>query len=141
MNTLNDFFVRLSHLLKKDPRFKEEAYFFVMNALNRAVEKLEKPRHLTGQELLETLRDEAAAQFGPMATTVFHHWGVKNSLDFGLIVFNMVGEGILSKTESDRLEDFKSELFFDNLFDNESHYRFTEDGLNEMEKLKWQTKQ
>lgn len=141
MHSLNDFFARLSSILKKDARYKEEAYFFVMSALNRAMERLEKPRHLTGQELLSAIQTEAEAEFGPMAEAVFHHWGVKNSLDFGFIVFNMVEESLLSKTESDCLEDFKSELFFDNLFNNESNYRLCEGDLNEMEKMKWQNKQ
>ncbi len=140
MQPLDDFFTCLSRILKKDPRYKEEVYFFVMNALNHCMERLEKPRHITGQELLKAVQREAEEQFGPMAATVFNHWGVKNSLDFGMLVFNMVGEGVLSKTETDRLEDFKSELFFNNLFNDESNYRLTEKRSNEMEKLKWQTK-
>lgn len=141
MPALNDFFLRLSKVLKRDLRYRQEAYFFVMNALNRAAGRLERPRHLTGQELLEAIREEAQDQFGPMATTVFEYWGLKNSLDFGMLVFNMVEQGILSKTDTDRLEDFTNEVFFEKLFDHEFHYRLHEDGPNPMEKLKWQTKQ
>jgi uncharacterized repeat protein (TIGR04138 family) len=63
-----------------------------------------------------------------MASTVFQHWGIKNSLDFGHIVFNMVQEGILSKTETDSLEDFRDSVFFDNLFDHAAGYRLTDEG-------------
>ena len=103
---MNDFFARLASVLRKDPRFEKEAYLFVMAALGRTMERLDKPRHMTGAELMQGIRREAEDQFGPMAETVFNHWGVKNSLDFGHIVFNMVREGILSKTEEDSLEDF-----------------------------------
>ena len=135
MNYLNDFFVRLSAILKSDRRFKEEAYLFVMASLSRSIQNLEKPRHITGSELLRAIQQEAEDQFGPMAATVFEHWGIKNSLDFGLIVFNMVQEGILSKTEEDSLEDFKDAIFFQNLFDSVSGYRLRdEEGLLKVSK-------
>ena len=122
MGELNDFLKKLQTLLKEDQRFKEEAYFFVMASLGRALKALDNPRHVSGLELLKAVREEAEEQFGPMAGAVFHHWGVKNSLDFGMIVFNMVREGILSKTDEDRLEDFKDSVFFENLFDQDSGY-------------------
>ena len=124
---LGDFFRRVSGILKKDARFSEEAYLFVMTALSRVMQGLEKPRHVTGLELLRGIQEEAKEQFGPMAAAVLGHWGVKNSLDFGRIVFNMVQEGILSKTETDALEDFEDVLFFENLFDSVSGYRLEDE--------------
>ena len=106
MDEQNGFFMKLEALLKEDRRFKGEAYLFVMASLGRALKVLDKPRHVAGLELLKAIQEEAEQQFGPMAGAVFHHWGIKNSLDFGVIVFNMVREGILSKTDEDRLEDF-----------------------------------
>ena len=130
MNQLNDFFIRLGKVMKEDSRFKEDAYLFVMASLGRALEGLEKPRHITGAELLVSLRREAEDQFGPMATAVFHYWGIKNSLDFGEIVFNMVREGLLSKTEDDRIDDFRDSVFFENIFDQVSGYQLSsEDGV------------
>jgi len=127
MNHLNDFFIRLTNVLKRDPRFREEAYLFVMASLSRAIQGLEAPRHISGKELLKAIQAEAKEQFGPMAEAVFEHWGIKNSLDFGLIVFNMVQEGILSKTESDTLDDFEDTEFFQNLFDNVLGYRLMDE--------------
>ncbi len=131
MSDYGDFIGKLSNILKKDRSYREEAYLFVMAALSRAIESLEAPRHVTGRELLKWIQEEAEEQFGPMAVTVLHHWGVKNSLDFGHIVFNMVREGVLSKTETDCLEDFQDAVFFENLFDHVSGYR-----LHEEKKLK-----
>ena len=125
MNPLNDFLVRLGHVLKEDRRFKEEAYLFVMASLGRALKDLEKPRHISGGELLASIRGEAEDQFGPMAAAVFHYWGVKNSLDFGEIVFNMVREGLLSKTDNDQLDDFKDLAFFESLFDWTAGYQLS----------------
>lgn len=129
MSDARDFLTRLSRILKSDRRYREEAYLFVMAALGRAIEDLKKPRHVTGQELLGWIQQEAEEQFGPMAVTVLEHWGVKNSLDFGHIVFNMVEEGILSKTDADSLEDFRDAVFFQKIFDDASGYRIHEDAL------------
>lgn len=132
MSEYVNFFSRLSRVIEKDSRFKTEAYVFVMAALGRAIKNLKEPRHITGRELLKWMREEAEDQFGPMAETVFDYWGVKNSLDFGHIVFNMVQEGILSKTDSDSLEDFRDAVFIQNLFDDIAGYRL--DGKSAVKK-------
>lgn len=111
----DDLFTRLREILKEDTRFHEEAYLFVLSALERVVRKLDKPRHISGQEFLKGLQNEARDQFGPMAVTVLEHWGIRNSTDFGVIVFNMVRAGILLKTENDKLDDFVDEAFFNSL--------------------------
>jgi uncharacterized repeat protein (TIGR04138 family) len=72
--------------------------------------------HVTGQELLEGIRDLALNQFGPLAKTVFDHWGVKRCEDFGEIVFNMVEVGLLGKTEKDSRADFAGGYDFDEAF-------------------------
>ena len=127
MHALNDFFTRLSNILKNDRRFKADAYYFIMASLGRLMEKLKEPRHVSGCELLQAIRNEAEEQFGPMAETVLGHWGIKNSLDFGLIVFNMVQEGILTRQETDTLEDFKNEDFLQNIFNAKSGYRLPQE--------------
>ena len=124
-----------------DDRYKKDAYFFVMLSLGRITERLERPRHITAKELLKGIREEAEDQFGPMAETVFAHWGIKNSLDFGLIVFKMVQEGLLLKTEDDKLEDFKDRVFFQNIFDPISAYRLPQEGktgeARKAKKIEW----
>jgi len=62
--------------------------------------------HVTGQELLEGIRQYALQQYGPMTVTVFEEWGVNHCRDFGEIVFNMVESGLLQKTETDTRNDF-----------------------------------
>lgn len=129
MRGWNEFHEALKKVLSESPQYREEAYYFVMRALNRAVSKLSKPGHVKGQELLEALLQEAREEFGPMAITVLNYWGIKNSLDFGNIVFNMVGAGILIKQDSDVLKDFECQNFFDRLFDDQSEYQLYETEL------------
>jgi uncharacterized repeat protein (TIGR04138 family) len=73
-------------------------------------------RHVSGQELLNGIRQFALQQFGPMVVTVFEEWGIRHCRDFGEIVFNMVETGLLAKTEHDTREDFQNGYDFTEAF-------------------------
>ncbi|MBO4796591.1 MAG: hypothetical protein J5553_04315 [Verrucomicrobia bacterium] len=47
---------------------------------------------------------------------VFAEWGITRCEDFAEIVFNMVEEGMLSKTEQDSKEDFRKGFDFYDAF-------------------------
>lgn len=96
-----------------DPRFRREAYGFVMAALGTTVQALPpdrlgdpERRHLSGQELLLGAVSLARREFGLMAPTVFREWGISAAADLGTIVFQLVEAGQLSAREEDRPEDF-----------------------------------
>jgi len=98
-------------ILTKDSRYHREAYSFVKEALDHTQRTVRKQnrgrvRHVTGQELLEGIREFALTQYGPMAMSLLEEWGIHNSRDFGEIVFNMVDIGWLAKTEKDSRADF-----------------------------------
>ena len=107
----------MEKIVKKDKRYNAEAYNFVMEALHYTVSKLDKHRHVTGQELLEGIKEYALEQFGVMTGTVFEHWGVRRTEDFGEIVFNMVEAGLMGSTDTDSKDDFKSGYDFSEAFD------------------------
>ena len=73
----------------------------------------EPERHVTGQELCESIRLYALDQFGYMAKCVLNSWGVRSTSDFGTIVFNMIEIGQMRKTDNDRREDFDDVFDFD----------------------------
>ncbi len=111
----------LEQILAKDPRYHREAYSFVREALDFTQNLIRKQqtgqiRHVTGQELLDGIRQFALTQFGPMTTTVLEEWGVRCCRDFGEIVFNMVEIGLLAKTEKDSREDFEGGYEFEEAF-------------------------
>lgn len=96
----------------KDPRFHRDAYHFVREALDHTQKAIGNDnrgriRHVTGQELLNGIRDYALGQFGPMSMMVLEEWGIHNCQQFGEIVFNMVEIGLLAKTEKDSRDDFQ----------------------------------
>ena len=118
-----DFGKRLEAILEKDKRYKIDAYEFIMQALSFAQKKLKKKGHLSAKELLTGVKDLAFEQFGPMARTVLRHWGVNSTDDFGEIVFNMIENGLLFKTEEDSRDDFKAVYDFAEVFDSKK-YKF-----------------
>lgn len=116
-----DFDTALTPLLERDSRYGRGAYHFVREALDHTQALLLRrgetaPRHVSGGELLEGIREFALEQFGPMACTVFDDWGIRCCDDFGEIVFSMIDQGILSKTSQDLREDFKAGFDFDMAF-------------------------
>ena len=74
-------------VLVRDKRFEIGAYLFLYEALafTQKVLGRDSPdmptaeRHVTGQELLDGIRQYAAAKFGPLAPTVFRSWGLQRA--------------------------------------------------------------
>ncbi len=118
---MNDF-QRLSDITRNDPRYSLDAYLFVLEAIQHARTKFRKEKHVSGQELLEAIKDLALMRYGAMAIAVFEHWGIRQTIDFGHIVFNMVNNKILNKTEEDSIEDFRDYFDFKKVFVED--YRF-----------------
>lgn len=103
-----------------------EAYEFVQSGLTWTVTRVHEKTpegeslHVTGRQLSEGLREYAWSRWGLMARAVLERWNITSTLDFGRIVYALIEAGVLSKTESDRLEDFKSVYDFRTL---ETQYR------------------
>ena len=116
MKELDSFLEKIEKLMDENGHYKFEAYSFVMAALHHTVSKLKKARHVSGKELLEGIREYAIDQFGPYTLTVLNHLGVKETLDFGKIVFALVEAGVLRKQPEDKLEDFKDVYEFKKAF-------------------------
>jgi uncharacterized repeat protein (TIGR04138 family) len=113
-----DFYKTIEEICAKDNRYKPDGYEFVLQALHFTQNKLKRQGHLSGKELLEGIRDFAIEQYGPMAKTVLNHWGITETDDFGNIVFHLVEKKVLSKTETDSLDDFKDVYDFGVAFGN-----------------------
>ncbi|MBI3192615.1 MAG: hypothetical protein HYZ36_08115 [Pedosphaera parvula] len=126
MQTVN-FDEVVEKIVTQDPRYHHDAYHFVKDALDYTQKRVRKAganpadkanRHVTGQQLLEGIRDYGLQNFGPMTKHVFEEWGIRLCEDFGDIVFNLVehGNGMFGKTEEDSRNDFKGGYDFDEAF-------------------------
>ncbi len=126
MQTVN-FDEVVDKIVAKNPRYHRDAYHFVRESLDHTQNSVHKvaranqktiSRHVSGQQLLDGIREYALQQFGPMVLTVFEEWGVHRGEDFGEIVFNLVdnGNGLFGKTEQDSQDDFKGGYNFEEAF-------------------------
>lgn len=104
-------------LVRRNPRYAEPAYLFVLRALRRRLKALPSPRHVSGAELADAVRELALARFGPMARAVLEHWGIRSTADMGEIVFSLVDSGVLTKQPGDSREDFEGLYTFDEAFE------------------------
>jgi uncharacterized repeat protein (TIGR04138 family) len=118
MGEQRDFYQVVENICSQDSRYKPDSYEFIMQALHFTQAKLKREGHITGRELLEGIRHFSIEQYGPMAKTVLNHWGITKTEDFGNIVFNLVENKLLSKTETDTLDDFKDVYDFQAVFGN-----------------------
>src|SRR5438067_10905554 len=77
---------KLEEMVRRDPRYPLEAYEFVFAALTHTQRQLgrnpspepghEDEHHVSGQQLLEGIRDLALREFGLLARTVLRLWGI-----------------------------------------------------------------
>ena len=111
----------LASIIAQDPRYTEGAYVFLRESLDFTMKELAKPangegRHVSGSELLDGGRKLALREFGPMARTVLAAWGIRESVDVGHVVFNLIRHSVLGKSDRDRLEDFAGGFTFQDAF-------------------------
>lgn len=121
-----DFGEVVDAIRRDDPRYARRAYFFLREALDYTVTTVRKAElkagksrgsnHVTGQELVEGIREYALQQFGPLAHHVLTEWGITRCADFGEMVYQLIDHGVFSKTDSDRKEDFAELYDFETAF-------------------------
>lgn len=103
---------RLEHVVKKDGRFNMEAVFFVLRSLEIAA-SINAGKHISAKQLLTVCELLGWREFSFLAREVFEKWGVKNSRDFGQIVWLLVENDLLGKQDGDKESDFDDGFSFD----------------------------
>jgi uncharacterized repeat protein (TIGR04138 family) len=119
---MNDMKEKLRGIALRDGRFAPDAYYFLFESLEVAVELAGKKglqgaaRHVSGRDVLAGMREHALAIFGPLTPQVWRAWGIKDTLDWGRVVFVLVDAGMLKRQAEDRLEDFADGFDFERTF-------------------------
>ena len=103
----------------RESRYDEQAYLFVLSALEYTQSKLEARRHISAGELADSCRELALERFGLMARVVLERWGVHATSDIGEIVFTLVDLGFLVKQPTDSREEFVGLFDFEDAFDRD----------------------
>ena len=134
---MSTYHARLAQVLQRDPRYAYEAYEFVFAALSHTQKLLGRvpadegsipgaQHHVSGRELVHGVRDLALREFGLMARIVLHMWGINRTADFGDIVFNLVEENLMSKSDQDSRADFHDVFDLDQALVQEFHIELDE---------------
>ena len=118
-----EFFTIIDQICESDPRYKPDAYEFLMEALAFTQKKYKRFKHVSGEELLEGIKELLLHKFGPMTLLILGHWGIKRTEDFGNIVFNLVDNKILSKDSEDNIDSFQNGYDFAEVFDHDYRKR------------------
>jgi uncharacterized repeat protein (TIGR04138 family) len=103
----------------REPRFNEQAYLFVLSALELCQAQLAVRRHLSGTELAHACRQLALERYGLMARVVLEHWGIFATADIGDIVFTLVDLGFLLSQPQDSRDEFVGVFDFDSAFERD----------------------
>lgn len=109
----------MDRIRAKEQRFDEQAYLFVLAALEFCQSRLDARRHISGAELALGCRDLALDRFGVMARIVLEHWGINSTSDIGDIVFTLVDLGFLLSQPNDTRDDFADVYHFDSAFERD----------------------
>lgn len=124
MHELNQEFVeKIAALCRRKRRYRMGAYAFMQDAVLFTIDLNTREkgsdqgrRHISGQELLDKIRQLLLLKYGPMARQVLDYWGVAKTEDFGEIVFDMVALELLSVNPEDNIDDFAHGYDFEDAF-------------------------
>jgi len=110
---------QLDMLVCDDLRYSRNAYLFVFGTLGQTQGARESKAHIDCRSLAFAMGHYAKDLFGPYAKDVLNSWGVENTFDMGVVVFNLGEAGMLALSKEDRLDDFKDVFHFDEFFEGE----------------------
>ena len=126
-----EFYTIIDQICEGDPRYRPDAYEFVMEALAFTQRKFKRSKHVAGEELLEGIKNLLMHKFGPMTLRVLNHWGITRTEDFGNIVFNLVDNKVLSKDSEDNIDSFQNGYDFNEVF-NQGYRKQLEKRISRM---------
>ncbi len=107
----------VARLQQSGAPFDERAFLFVLAGLEYLQTRLPERRHVSGAEVTHACRDLALEQYGLLAREVLEHWGIRETADFGRIVYALVDVGLLVTQAGDRIEDFQEVYSFERAFE------------------------
>ncbi len=120
----------MEDVIRDDGRYPLEAFAFLHDALNRAVgdvhgedtpivenPEAESSRHVSGAQLCYSMRDLALERWGQLARPVLTKWNIRATIDLGNMVYLLVDNSFMRKTDEDSIEDFRDVYSFQDAFD------------------------
>lgn len=110
----------LQEIAMEDGRYNPAAVRFVYEGLGYTGKNVvKKPGHVTGQVLCMGLKKLAQEKWGRLAVLVLNSWGVKETRDFGEIVYLMIQHEWMNVQPTDTIDDFTNVYDFKKAFKDE----------------------
>jgi uncharacterized repeat protein (TIGR04138 family) len=116
----------IEEIAQQDGRYDERALKFVFEGLAATIDELRKQespdqphRHISGQELAWGLAHLAQKRWGRLAAMVLDYWGIRDTRDFGEIVYLMIDNGWMTSQDTDTIEDFDDVFDFTDVFEKQ----------------------
>ena len=129
----------MDEVIRDDGRYPPEAYEFLPEGIASAVkgihgtslpqtaeEAAANQSHVTGSQLCIAMRDLARDRWGMLAKAVLERWNIRETIDFGNMVYLLIRYNYMRKTEDDSIEDFRAVYDFNDAFDGADHFELTE---------------
>jgi len=113
----------LEKIAKENSRFSADAIRFVYEGLGHAVKfTAAEPSHVKGEVLCIALKELAIERWGRLAMLVLNNWGIKNTRDFGEIVYLMIDHKWMSAQPGDSIDDFNYVYDFKTVFKDQFQF-------------------
>ncbi len=114
----------LEQIAAEDGRFSPAAIRFVYEGLGYTAKNVAtEPKHVSGQTLCEGLKKLAIEKWGRLALLVLSNWGIKNTRDFGEIVYLMIKNEWMSAQPTDSIDDFDDVFNFKRVFKEQFQFQ------------------
>ncbi|MBS3734055.1 MAG: hypothetical protein KGY99_03930 [Phycisphaerae bacterium] len=122
----------MEQVIRDDGRYPPEAFVFLHEGLSRAVRDVHGTspppgqHHVSGPDLCEALRNLAIEKWGLLAPAVLGRWNIHATIDFGNMVYLLVNNNFMRKTDEDSIEDFRDVYDFEKAFDISDDFELQE---------------
>lgn len=123
----------MEDVIRADGRYPMDAYAFLQEGMGRASKSAHGehvlaagPRHVTGRQICLALREVAIERWGQLAKAVLGKWNIGRTIDFGNMVYLLIENGFMKKTDEDRIEDFQDVYDFDEAFKTHDEFELKE---------------
>ncbi len=113
----------IDEVILTDGRYPSDAYNFLHEGLAKAVRQVHgielgkgEQSHVSGQDICCALRELADERWGMLAQTVLAKWNIRQTDDFGNMVYLLIHSGLMRKTDEDSIDDFHAVYDFAKAF-------------------------
>ena len=123
----------MEDVIRSDGRYPMDGYAFLHDGLARAIKNVHgaelapgERQHVTGRQICRALHELALERWGMLAVTVLARWRIHQTIDFGNMVYLLIGHNFMHKTEDDSIEDFRDVYDFQEAFGGEGNFEMKE---------------